>query len=392
MKVFEGVFDGDLAAENIVQTLNAHECALRWQRHGTQSAAVEELIRDADHYSLAGTQILREHHGTDRAFVVDDGEHGYVVAYEEPGEAKMIRRRRIRRWLEDAPVGAYDEWLVRGTTRTHASVGSADNLPLPAYTQPAAKSRRRIEVGGKHEFVRWLKSMPLVSYRRQPVGWWYVAAEARAYVVDPRFYESLDWRDLDGDVETHYPLPPTEEPSFHLDVFSGRVSFRNPAAALRYARDLERAMGEQGVICSPRVVIRGLTDRLDTADQDLNKEADVANERGGLPRPTGSETEAIVSDLAAADGRRRRREDLENRLQDPNISDLRKARIRPRLQEARELELAPLERLAGVSRSTMYALALDAIRERDRLAREKELGDALLQRREEDLRRAMGIF
>lgn len=374
--------NGELAAENIADLLDAHERTLRWKEEDGARER-EEIIRSADHFSPLGTDILRRHHGIAAAIVIDDGErYRYVVAREVLVAPETLSLgRRLHRWMRDVPVQLCKQWRLTGRESTDLPPASRtrDRYRSADGTWIGYESKGELKVGGWPEFSSWLRAFPGRYWQEEAIGRWYIASPVVDYYVDPDFHEPMEYDDVVRYLRDHYPPHPSGDPNaiVDLDLGTGRVFFRGPAYALAYAEDLKRTMHKLGVLCSPVAGIRGYTDRRRSAEGKPSKE-EGARTNSGLPRLEKFGQEGLIFDLSTLEHRRRRSAELERRLGDRNIPDRRKAQIRRALSDERELERDAARNLECRPPEEIYGLALDLARERDRIAEEKRHAERLL--------------
>lgn len=371
----EQMINGELAAENVVDRLNAYECALRWKEDDGNYR--EEEIRSADHFSPAGTEILRRHHDIVNAFVIDDAEgYRYVVTREIlDTSGATLGKRSFRKWINVAPIHLYGQWR---TTRGYLDFLAWFRSRACHYSAGGKRidyaRESRLEAYGWSAFWSWLRSFPGRCGPEKAIGEWYIAGVFPGYYVDPNFYEPMGYQDLVGYLRDQYPLHPSSYPdaTMHLNLFTGRVSFGNPDHALRYADDLKRTMHELGVLCSPVAGIEGHTDRSPGCPGDWQVEEEGASPNSGTPQLEEFKQQGLFFDLSDLERKKRRTADLAKRLGDPNIPSRRKAHIRHTLRVERESERGAARSLEGRSREEIYALALSLARERDRIIEEKK--------------------
>ena len=368
--------NGEFAAENIVDRLNAYECALIWKEDDRNYR--EEAIRSADHFSPAGTEILRRHHGIVNAFVIDDAEgHRYVVTREIlDASGANSGKRNFRRWINAAPIHLYGQWR---TTRGYLDFLAWFRSRACHYAAGGKRidyaRKSRLEAYGWSAFWSWLRSFPGHSGPQRTIGEWYMAGSFHDYYVDPNFYEPIGYQDLVGYLRDQYPPHPSSAPdaTMHLNIFTGRVSFGAPDHALRYADDLKRTMHELGVLCSPVAGIEGHTDLRLGCLESWSVEEEGADLSRSVPQLKEFEQQGLLFDLSDLERKKRRTADLEKRLDDPNIPGRRKARIRHTLRIEQESERGVARNLESRSREEIYGLALSLARERDQIIEEKKI-------------------
>lgn len=386
--------NGTYAAENAVELLDAQEQSLRWGGERDE-AAVRRLARETEHFSAAGTEILRRCRPDEEAVVIDDGEgRAYVIACDPPLPPRRLRRGRFGRWLQEAPTFHYAEWRpARNWWLWDPQDGSSNDGRASLYRGlPIEKGRFRI--GGLTESVRWLRSLPLLRYIERPVPRWRIAAWVENYYVEPGFYEDVDATDLADDLLEHYPEPvgsSLREWEPEIDPRTGRASFLCSEAALRYAGDLMVAMDRIGVVCSPSVGIGSYTDLRGPKHPGSDPEDGGEHHSHGLPVPEPEKIDGLVWKLRMLDHYLRRCAELENRLSDPRIPDRRKTQIERMLQEERELEREAQDGLREVDPARIYGLVISLANECDRLSRRNSSMERILKSRT-DLLRQLGAL
>ncbi len=380
--MYNQTINGALAAENIVDRLNEQERTLRWRKVDLGKEK-EELIRSADHFSDAGTNILKNYYDIANTIVIDDNEkYRYVVAREVFSSEPASHRRRFRKWIGSIPIRLYRQWRVRGeesstlipSGRTKASYQSVNGVWIE-YDR-----KLQFEACGWREFSSWLRAFPWRSWQEKATSRWYIVGSVLRYYVAPNFYELMNHDDYIGYLRDHYPPHPSgdSEETIDLNVYTGHVFFNNPTHAVAYAENFKRTMHELGVLCSPVVGIGGYTDRRRHAGAEpMSGESERAYE--GFPQLEEFKQQGLIFDLATLEHRKQRSAELERRLGDPNIPDRRKPAIRRALQEERESERVALDNLKGRTWEEIYGLALDLARERDEISEAKRHAEHLLE-------------
>ena len=356
--------DGSFTVENIAELLDAYERSRRWTEEHDEATAWE-IARNAEHYSEGGTEILRRCRPEEKAFVIDDGNgRRYMVAYDPPLEPRMFRRKRFVRWISEAPMFRYSQWRVPRFESLTAFIFGDRTGEDP---QPGLRSK--LWVGEPIEFIQWLSRFPLFSYTERPVAIWRIVASVRSYYVEPNFYEDLEPPDIE-DLKEYYPESAGQSPRDWESGFApstGGVSFLTPEQALQYAEDLKESMEQLGILCSSSVGIGGYTD---VPGRKICQE-DLERRDHGLPVPHADAAAQLGWKLHFLDYHMRRCTELEERMEDPQIPEQRKAQIESKMQEEYESVREVLGDLGNVDRTEIYGLAIYLAEERDRISKEK---------------------
>ena len=190
---------------------------------------------------------------------------------------------------------------------------------------------------------------------------WRLWLKVSKYYVAPNFRERISYVSdlaLEGLSEA-YPVPADVDPEdFRLSIGGekGEVYYRHAAGALTYAHKLQQAMTRRGIVCAPTVGIAGFTDHPDVARAmgDTALEKDLGEKP--VPVPNWAELAGVSQTFGYVDHLIRRCEELETRIDDPEIPERRKAALRRQLEsgrhDAREAagraRAIPMQKLAQV--------------------------------------------